>query len=62
MLLALGANLGVALLKLAAGLLSLALRERFGVLGEIFLQPVPRSDQRLRQRVLSRYGAVLADE
>ncbi len=36
------------------------LRERFPVLGEIFVEPVPRSNQRLRQRVLSRYGAAMA--
>lgn len=44
------------------------LRSRFPVLGEIFVEPVPRSDQRLRQRVLSRYGvgmtnpSVMADD
>lgn len=38
------------------------LRARFSTLDEIFIQPVPRSDARLRSRVLSRYGRVLADE
>ncbi|MFL6164225.1 MAG: cation diffusion facilitator family transporter [Jatrophihabitantaceae bacterium] len=38
------------------------LREDFPSLDEIFIQPVPRSDARLRSRVLSRYGRVLADE
>lgn len=38
------------------------LRAEFGELDEIFIQPVPRSDARLRQRVLRRYGRVLADE
>lgn len=38
------------------------LRQRFPVLGEIFLEPVPRGDPEIRQRVLSRYGRVLADE
>ena len=38
------------------------LREEFPSLDEIFIQPVPRSDARLRSRVLSRYGRVLADE
>jgi cation diffusion facilitator family transporter len=38
------------------------LRAEFPVLGEIFLQPVPRSDPDIRARVLKRYGAVLADE
>ena len=38
------------------------LRKEFPSLDEIFVQPVPRSDARLRHRVLSRYGRVLADE
>jgi divalent metal cation (Fe/Co/Zn/Cd) transporter len=38
------------------------LRAEFPSLDEIFIQPVPRSDAPLRQRVLSRYGRVLADE
>ncbi|HST49603.1 MAG TPA: cation diffusion facilitator family transporter [Jatrophihabitans sp.] len=38
------------------------LRAEFPSLDEIFLQPVPRGDQRLRERVLNRYGRVLADE
>ena len=38
------------------------LRREFPVLGEIFLEPVPRADPGLRARVLDRYGAVLADE
>ena len=38
------------------------LRAEFPSLDEIFIQPVPRSDAQLRQRVLSRYGRVLADE
>lgn len=38
------------------------LREEFPSLDEVFLQPVPRSDARLRERVLNRYGRVLADE
>lgn len=38
------------------------LRQRFPVLGEIFLEPVPRTDQQIRDRVLTRYGRVLADE
>ncbi len=39
-----------------------ALRAEFGSLDEIFIQPVPRSDAPLRDRVLNRYGRVLADE
>jgi cation diffusion facilitator family transporter len=38
------------------------LRAEFPSLDEIFIQPVPRSDALLRERVLSRYGRVLADE
>ncbi len=38
------------------------LRDRFPVLGEIFIEPVPRSDAQVRQRVLNRYGMVFADE
>ncbi|HEU5269632.1 MAG TPA: cation diffusion facilitator family transporter [Jatrophihabitans sp.] len=38
------------------------LRAEFSSLDEIFIQPVPRSDARLRSRVLHRYGRVLADE
>lgn len=38
------------------------LRSEFPSLDEIFLQPVPRSDALVRERVLSRYGRVLADE
>jgi cation diffusion facilitator family transporter len=38
------------------------LRRDFPELDEIFVQPVPLSDPGLRQRVLGRYGRVLADE
>jgi cation diffusion facilitator family transporter len=38
------------------------LRAEFPSLDEIFIQPVPRSDALLRERVLTRYGRVLADE
>jgi cation diffusion facilitator family transporter len=37
------------------------LREEFEDLDEIFIQPVPRSDRELRDRVLRRYGHVIAD-
>jgi cation diffusion facilitator family transporter len=39
-----------------------SLRERFPALQEIFIEPVPRTDKELRQRVLNRYGRVLADD
>ena len=38
------------------------LRAEFPSLDEIFIQPVPRSDAAAAQRVLERYGRVLADE
>ena len=38
------------------------LRTEFPSLHEVFIQPVPRSDAITRNRVLSRYGRVLADE
>lgn len=37
------------------------LRETWPELFEIFIQPVPRSDEALRGRVLARYGRTLAD-
>jgi len=38
------------------------LRRQFPDLDEIFIQPVPRTDPDLRERVLHRYGRVLADK
>ncbi|UQX87329.1 cation diffusion facilitator family transporter [Jatrophihabitans telluris] len=38
------------------------LRDEFDALDEIFIQPVPRTDAGLRERVLHRYGRVLAEE
>jgi cation diffusion facilitator family transporter len=38
------------------------LRDQFPDLDEIFIQPVPRADPSLRERVLTRYGRVLADQ
>jgi cation diffusion facilitator family transporter len=38
------------------------LRQSFPALGEIFLEPVPRADPHIRDRVLRRYGRVLADD
>jgi len=37
------------------------LRELFHDVDEVFIQPVPRTDADLRQRVLQRYGRVLTD-
>src|SRR5205823_3065569 len=37
------------------------LREEFPVLDEIFLQPMPKWDRRVRARVRERYGHELAD-
>ncbi len=38
------------------------LREKFDILGEVFIQPASRADKALRQRVEDRYGHALADE
>jgi cation diffusion facilitator family transporter len=38
------------------------LRKTYHQLNEIFLEPVPRSDPELRDRVMARYGSVIADE
>jgi cation diffusion facilitator family transporter len=38
------------------------LRTRFADLDEIFIQPVPRGDPRIEERVRARYGRVLSDE
>ncbi len=38
------------------------LRERFPMLGEVFIQPASRKDPALRRRVEDRYGHALADE
>ena len=37
------------------------LRDRYAALDEIFIQPVPREDPELRDRVMRRYGRTLAD-
>jgi cation diffusion facilitator family transporter len=37
------------------------LREEFAILGEIFIEPVSRSDPDMRARVENRYGTVIAD-
>jgi len=37
------------------------LRELFHEVDEVFIQPVPRTNADLRQRVLQRYGRVLTD-
>jgi divalent metal cation (Fe/Co/Zn/Cd) transporter len=42
--------------------IDLELRDQFASLDEIFIEPVPRSNAELRNRVLTRYGRVLADE
>jgi cation diffusion facilitator family transporter len=38
------------------------LREEFPILGEIFIEPVSRSDPEMRARVENRYGMVIADD
>ena len=49
-------------LELACVRLDGQLRERFPMLGEIFIQPASRRDQALRERVEARYGHALADD
>ncbi len=48
--------------ELACSRIDKALLDRFEVLDEIFIQPVSRGDERIRERVRARYGRVLADE
>jgi cation diffusion facilitator family transporter len=55
-------SLSAAEIEQACVRIDVELRAEFPSLDEIFIQPVPRSDARLRSRVLSRYGRVLADE
>ncbi|WP_189055900.1 cation diffusion facilitator family transporter [Longimycelium tulufanense] len=50
--------LGVAELERTCVRLASDLTEEFAELDEIFLEPVPRTDQELRARVLARYGDV----
>jgi len=38
------------------------LREQFGMLSEVFIQPASRRDAKLRRRVEGRYGRALADD
>jgi cation diffusion facilitator family transporter len=38
------------------------LLDRFDVLDEIFIQPVSRDDERIKERVRARYGRVMSDE
>lgn len=42
--------------------LDTGLRQAFGDLDEVFIEPVPRTNAAMRQRVLSRYGRVMADD
>ncbi|MBP2339788.1 cation diffusion facilitator family transporter [Saccharothrix coeruleofusca] len=53
--------LGAADLELACVRIDEELRQRFPDLDEVFLEPVPRTDPALRQRVLARYGRLLSD-
>ena len=52
--------LGAADLERACVEIDDSLREAFGDLDEIFLEPVPRTDDRMRARVLERYGSATA--
>ncbi|OLE23526.1 MAG: cation transporter [Actinobacteria bacterium 13_1_20CM_3_71_11] len=52
-------NLTSAQLELVCVRIDNGLRAQFAALDEVFLEPVPRTDQGLRARVLARYGDVL---
>jgi cation diffusion facilitator family transporter len=54
-------RLGAADVERACVEIDVALREHFPDLAEIFLEPVPRTDPTMRDRVLNRYGRTLAD-
>ena len=49
-------------LEIACVRLDAQLRERFPMLGEVFIQPASRKDLGLRQRVEDRYGHALAED
>jgi cation diffusion facilitator family transporter len=55
-------DLNAADLERACSRIDKHLLDRFDVLDEIFIQPVPRDDERIKERVRSRYGRVMADE
>jgi cation diffusion facilitator family transporter len=48
-------------LEQACARIDAMLREEFAELGEIFLEPMPRQDAEIRERVMNRYGRLLAD-
>jgi cation diffusion facilitator family transporter len=52
-------NLSAAQLERVCVRIDNGLRAEFATLDEVFLEPVPRSDQGLRARVLARYGDIL---
>jgi len=52
-------NLSAAQLERVCVRIDNGLRAEFAALDEVFLEPVPRSDQGLRARVLARYGDIL---
>src|SRR4051812_41612877 len=49
-------------LELACVRVDEQLREKFPMLGEVFIQPASRKNQALRRRVTNRYGHALADD
>jgi cation diffusion facilitator family transporter len=55
-------DLNAADLERACVRIDATLSAEFSALDEIFIQPVPRTDPAMRERVLRRYGRVLADE
>ena len=49
-------------LELACVRVDEQLREKFPMLGEVFIQPASRKNSALRRRVTDRYGHALADD
>ena len=53
--------LDAASLERACAAIDADLRDRFPDIAEIFVEPVPRTDKAIRERVLERYGPAGAD-
>ena len=53
--------LDAASLERACAAIDADLRARFPDIAEIFVEPVPRTDKAIRERVLERYGQAGAD-
>jgi hypothetical protein len=49
-------------LEMACVRVDVELRQKFPMLGEVFIQPASRKDADLRDRVAARYGHALAED